>query len=155
MKDLNANCRSRRSGQGLVVVIIMLALIGGGMWWLFSTKKQRDREARVFGRTMIERLAINHDLAFFANNLGPQARLDYPPSNQQYIISKFQELGVPAQPIAIEENVMWESHFFEPKGYFTAKLNYPGRGATIQIAISHPVGKWQLDNLTMTYDAPR
>jgi hypothetical protein len=52
---------------------------------------------------------------------------------------------VPAQPIRIDENVTWESHFFEPKGFFTAHLNYPTQNATLQISVSHPVGKWQVD----------
>jgi hypothetical protein len=70
-------------------------------------------------------------------------------------MSKFEEMGVPAQPISIEESVVFEHSFFEPKGYFTGHLNYPGRAATIQIAISHPVSKWQLDNLTMSTDQAR
>jgi hypothetical protein len=155
MKKLNQGYRSGVSGQGLVVVIIFLALVGGGLWWLYSHKRAMDLEGRAFGREMIQRLAVNHDLAFFTNNLGPQARLDYPPSQQQFILSKFTELGAPAQPIKIEENMTWESHFFEPKGFFTAHLNYPAQGATVQIAISHPVSKWQLDNLTMTAERPR
>ena len=155
MKKLNQGYRASGSGQGLVVVIIFLALVGGGFWWLYSHKQAMDLEGRAFGREMIQRVAVNHDLAFFTNNLGPQARLDYPPSQQQFILSKFTELGVPAQPIKIEENMTWESHFFDPKGFFTAHLNYPAQGATIQIAISHPVSKWQLDNLTMTAERPR
>jgi hypothetical protein len=155
MKQLNQRYRSTVAGQGLVVVIILLALIGGGYWWLNSHKQAMDREGRAFGKEMIQRLAVQHDVNFFASNLGPQAKLDYPPSQQQYILSKFTELGVPAQPIKIEENMTWESHFFEPKGYFTAHLNYPGQGATAQIAISHPVSKWQLDNLTLSWEPPR
>jgi hypothetical protein len=155
MKRTTGNYRSSIAGQGLVVVIIFLALIGGGAWWLFSHKQAMDHEGRAFGREMIQRLAVNHDLSFFTNNLGPQARLDYPPSQQQYILQKFTELGAPQQPIKIDENMTWESHFFEPKGYFTAHLNYPAQGATLQIAISHPVSKWQLDNLTMTWEPAR
>jgi len=152
--NMKLNPASRRciAGEGLVVVIILLALLGAGAWWLYSHKSAMDKEGRAFGRQMIEELAVKHNLAFFTDNLGPQAKLDYPPSQQQYILSKFQELGVPAQPIKIEENMVWESQFFEPKGYFTAHLNYPARSGTAQIAISHPVGKWQLDNLTLTWD---
>jgi hypothetical protein len=155
MKKLNQHYRSTAAGQVLVVVIILLALIGGGYWWLNSHKQTMDREGRAFGREMIQRLVVNHDISFFSSNLGPQAKLDYPPSQQQYILSKFTELGVPAQPIKIDENMTWESHFFEPKGFFTAQLNYPGQAATLQIAISHPVSKWQLDNLTFSAQAPR
>jgi hypothetical protein len=155
MQKLNQRYRSDVSGQGLVVVIIFLALVGGGAWWLYSHKRAMDLEGRAFGKEMIQKLAVQHDLPFLTNNLGPQARLDYPPSQQYYIMSKFNEMGVPAQPISIEENMTWESHFFEPRGFFTAHLNYPAQAATLQIAISHPVSKWQLDNLTLTWDRPR
>jgi hypothetical protein len=154
MKKMNKKTRRNIAGQGLVVVIIFLALVGGGAWWLYSHKQAMDKEGRAFGRETIQRLTVNHDLSFFTNNLGPQARLDYPPSQQQYILSKFNELGVPQQPIKIEESMTWESHFFEPKGYFTAHLNYPAQAATLQIAISHPVSKWQIDNLTMAAEQP-
>ena len=155
MKKLKLNSRRNESGEGLVIVIILAVIILGGLGWLYSHKRAMDREGRAFGREMIEKLAVQHDLNFFSQNLGPQARLDNPPSQQQLLMAKFQELGVPAQPIKIEENMVWESHFFEPKGYFVAHLNYPAQPATVQIAISHPVGKWQLDNLTMTFDQPR
>lgn len=155
MKNSELDCRSDASGQGLVVVIILLAIIAGGAWWLFNNKQTMDRETRAFGREMIQRLTVNHDAAFFANHLSPQAKLDNPRSKQEYIISKLQELGAPAPPIQIDENITWESHFFEPKGFFTAHLIYPTQTATLQIAVSHPVSKWQLDDITMTWSQPR
>lgn len=140
--------RSNVSGEGLVIVIILVVLIGGGLWWLVSHKQAVDKEARVVGRDMVKRLAVDHDAAFFANNLSPQLRLDYPPLQQQEEMSKFQQLGAPAQPIQIDESVSWEGpwefKFFEPKGSFTAHLNYAAGPATLQIAIDHPASKWQL-----------
>ena len=147
--------RNRNGGDGLVVVIILLALLGIGAWWLYSHKAAMDKEGRQFGRTMIEALAVRYDKAFFANNLGPQAKLDYPPSQQDFLIQQFQQLGTPAQPIQIDEKMTWESQFFEPRGYFTAQLNYPARSATVQLAISHPVSKWQVDNLTLSAQRER
>jgi hypothetical protein len=155
MKNSDLDCRSNTSGQGLVVVLILLAIIAGGAWWLFNNKQTMDRETRAFGREAIERLAVNHDAAFLANHLSPQARLDNPPSQQIYIMSKLQELGVPARPIQIDENITWESHFFDPRGFFTAHLIYPAQTAMIQIAVSHPVSKWQLDNITISWSQPR
>lgn len=155
MKNSNWNCRSKESGEGLVIVIVLVVIIAAGVWWLFNNKKTMDREARAFGREVIQRVTVNHDKEFFANNLSPQARLDYPPSRQEYVISQFKELGVPNQPINIEENVTFESHFFSPRAYFIAHLFYPTQVATLQIAISHPVGKWQLDDLTFTSGPPR
>jgi hypothetical protein len=99
---------------------------------------------------MVEEIAVKHNKAFMANNLAPQAKIDLPPSSQEALIMQLTEMGVPAQPIKIEESMVWESQFFEPKGYFTAHLNYPARGAAMQLAISHPVSKWQLDNVTFT-----
>lgn len=155
MKEINSNRRTTSGGEGLVVVIILLAIIGAGVWWLFSTKQTSDKEARAFGRDMIQHLAVQHDKAFFARNLGPQAKMDYPPTQQDYLISKLTEMGVPAQPIQIDENVTFESQFFEPRGFFVAHLNYPAQPATMELAISHPVGKWQVDNLTVTWNKAR
>ncbi|MEY2547319.1 MAG: hypothetical protein QOG48_2436, partial [Verrucomicrobiota bacterium] len=93
---------------------------------------------------------------FFASNLGPQARLSYPPSQLTTVQTQFTQVGVPQQPINIEEHVTFTSQFFEPRGYFTAHLLYPTGGATMQVAVSHPVTKWQIDDMTLTVDrAPR
>jgi len=94
--------RTKTRGEGLVIVVILVAIIGAGVWWLFSIKKESDKEARAFGRELIERLAVNKDQAFFADHLGPQAKMDYPPSQQAYLISKLKELGTPALPIQID-----------------------------------------------------
>ena len=143
-----------RSGEGLVIVIVLVLILGAGAWWLFSTKNQSEKEARAFGRDMIEALAVKHDLNFFASNLGPQAKLDYPPSKQQMVVQKLAELGTPVQPIKIDENITFESQFFSPRGTFTAHLNYPTGPSLMELAISHPVGKWQVDDLTITWKAP-
>ena len=155
MRTLRNNRRARETASGLVVVIIFIAVVGGIAWWLFNTKKTSDREGRAFAREMINRLAINHDQKFLSDNLSPQARVENPRSRQEYMIAKLKEFGVPAQPIAIEESMTFESQFFSPRGFFIAKLNYPGQLVVIQLAISHPVGKWQLDNIEITWQAPR
>src|ERR1043165_3474414 len=122
MKMPNLKRRSNESGEGLVLVIILFIILCAGAYWLYHNKWTMDRECKAFGRQMIERLAINHDLAFFRDNLSPQARMDNPPSQQQLVINKFTEMGVPQQPIKIDESVMFEKTFFRPSGYFTAHL---------------------------------
>jgi hypothetical protein len=142
-----------RRGEGLVIVVILVLILAAGAWWLFSTKSTSEKEARAFGRQMIDHLAVKHDLAFFSNNLGPQAKLDYPQSMQQMVIQKLNEMGTPVQPIKIDENITFESQFFSPRGFFTAHLNYPSGPTVMELAISKPVAKWQVDNLTITWKA--
>jgi hypothetical protein len=148
MKKLHYRFNS--SGEGLVVVIILVVLLGGGLWWLVTHKQAVDKEARAFGREVITRVTVNHDAAFLANHLSPQARLDNPPMQQQELMTQFQQLGVPAQPMQIDEKITWESQFFEPRGFFTAHLSYPAGPATLEIAFDHPASKWQLLNITFT-----
>lgn len=148
MKKIKLSSRSKLSGQGLVVVIILFVVIGAGLWYLYSTKVATDREAREFAREAIKRLTVDHDRQYLETHLGPQAKLDLPPSGRDYMIQRFAQFGVPSQPIQIDENVTFESYFFEPRGYFMAHLNYPGQGAVMQLATSHPVSRWQIDNVT-------
>jgi hypothetical protein len=153
MKTRKYHCGS--NGEGLIVVIILLAIIGGGAWWLFNHKKTLDAEARMWGRDAIKRLVVDHDANFLRDNLSPQARQQMPPSAQAYMIDTLTKAGVPTQPMNIEENISFESHFFEPHGTFMAHLFYPAQAATLQVAISHPVGKWQLDDFTFTPERAR
>jgi hypothetical protein len=148
MKISKGRCRS--NGEGLVVIIIMLAIVGGGILWLYSHKKALDRDARAFGREIIQKLTVEHDVNFFVSNLSPQTRLNYPPSQVQVVQMQFTQLGAPQTPLKIDEQVTFESQFFEPKGYFTAHLLYPTGPAEMQVAVSHPVGKWQVDDMTFT-----
>jgi len=155
MKKIKLSSRSKLSGEGLIVVVIVLALIGAGLWYLYSNKATTDREAREFARDAIKRITVDHDLKYFSDHLGPQAKLDNPPSQQQFLIQRFTQLGVPTQPIQIEESITWESYFFEPKGYFTAHLNYPAQPVMLQMATSHPVSRWQIDNLSFAAQPTR
>jgi hypothetical protein len=144
----------RRRGDGLIVVIILLAVIGIGTWWLFNHKKTLDRDARTFGRDMIQRLAVNHDVNYMVANLSPQMKTQYPPSQVLVVTDLFNKAGVPQQPLNIEENVTFESTFFEPHATFIAHLFYPTGAATLQMAISHPVSRWQVDDMTFAMERP-
>src|ERR1051326_3400863 len=143
------------SGEGfLPIVIVLVLLLGGGLWYLTSNKNATDREAREFARDAIKRLTVDHDRRLLDDRLSPQAKLDMPPSQRDYFIQRLTQFGVPQQPIQTEENISFEGpwifKFFEPNGIFTAHLNYPGQGAMLQMATSHPVSRWQIDNVTFT-----
>ncbi len=149
------NPRSKSSGQILVIVIIVLALIGAGFWWLFSNKEAMAKEGRAFGREAVQRIAVQHDLNFFASHLSPEARLQFPPSAQQDFIGRIQKLGTPGGSVDVQGDITFQSQFFEPRGNFHARINYPARGAEINVAISHPVGRWQIDDVAFAPDQER
>jgi hypothetical protein len=155
MKMFKAKCQSNTSGEGLVVVIIIVALIAVGAWWLFSTKHTAEKEGREFANEAIQRLTVQHELTFLESRLGPDAKLELSPPLQRNLIETLTHLGVPAQPIQIDGDITFESHFFEPRGFFTAHLNYPARPGTLEIAISHPVGRWQFDSVKLNLQGAR
>jgi hypothetical protein len=155
MKKLKIDSRSKASGQVLVILIIVLGLIGIGAWWLFSNKQAMAKEGRKFGREAIQRLVSQHDLAFFSSRLSPAARLEFPPSVQQEFISRLQQFGTPVGPLDVKGDIQFQSQFFEPRGNFHARVNYPARGADIDVGISHPVGRWQIDTVSFVPDRER
>jgi hypothetical protein len=142
------NCRTKQAGEGgLAILIIIVLLIGGGFWWLFATKSNAEKEGRQFANDAVQRLAVQHDLAFLESRLSPGAKMDLTPPQQKNLIETLTQLGTPAQPIKVDGNVVFESQFFDPHGSFTAQLNYPGRPGVLDIAISHPAGMWKLDSV--------
>ena len=152
---MKINPGSKLSGQILVILIIVLVLIGIGYWWLDSNKRQMAQEGNQFGKQVIQELIMKHNVKFFADHLSPAMRLQYPPSAQQDLMTQLDKLGTPISPPDVQGDIVFQSHFFEPNGNFHAKINYPTRGADINVAVSHPVGRWQIDELNFTAEMPR
>ena len=152
---MKLSSRSKQSGQGLVLVIIVAVIILGIVWYLYSTKSATQRDAIRYGHDIINRLAVNHDRSILDNDLDPQAKIEMPPSQRDYLIQRFAQFGVPEQPIQIDDNVAFDTSFFglisaNPHGIFTAHLHYPGQPVTLQLATSQGATKWLINNITMT-----
>jgi len=143
------NHRSRpASGQIIVILIIILALVGAGFWWLTSNKQEMAKEGKEFAKEAVQRIVVNRDIAFFASRLSPAARANFAPSAQQELMSEIQKLGPPAGAIDVQGAIEFNSQFFEPHGNFSARVNYPARYADVTLSISHPVGRWQIDDVS-------
>jgi len=152
---MKINPRSKSSGQLLVILGIVVVLLVIGWWWLDSNKRQMVQEGRQFGKQVIQELIMQHNVKFFADHLSPAMRLQYPPSAQQDLMNQINKLGEPVSPPNVEGDIVFQSHFFEPNGVFHARINYPARGAEINVAVSHPVGRWQIDEISLTAEVPR
>jgi hypothetical protein len=152
---MKINPGSKLSGQILVILIIVLVLIGIGYWWLDSNKRQMAQEGNQFGKQVIQELIMKHNVKFFADCLSPAMRLQYPPSAQQDLMTQLDKLGTPISPPDVQGDIVFQSHFFEPNGNFHAHINYPTRGADINVAVSHPVGRWQIDEIALNAEQAR
>jgi hypothetical protein len=152
---MKINSRLKSSGQILVILGIVVVLLFIGYWWLYSNKQTMAKEGRAFGKEAVQRIFVQHDLAFFASHLSPEARLQFPPSAQQDLFTRLDRLGTPAGPVDVQGDIVFQSQFFEPRGNFHARINYPAKGAEINISISHPVGRWQIDDVAFAPDSER
>src|SRR6516165_8981340 len=146
MKKLKMNSRSKSSGQVIVIVIIVLGLIGVGFWYLFSNKQEMAREGKQFARDATQRIVVQRDINFFNSHLSPQARMNFPASAQQDFMNEIATMGAPAGAIDVQGDIEFNSQFFEPHGNFKARINYGARYADFNLVISHPVGRWQIDD---------
>ena len=155
MKKLKMNSRSKSSGQVIVLLVIVLGLVGVGFWWLLSNKQAMAKEGKEFAKEAVQRIAVQHDLNFFASRLSPTARMNFAPSAQQEFMAEITKLGAPVGPIDVQGDIEFQSQFFEPRGNFHARINYPAKFADINIAISHPVGRWQIDEATFLPEKER
>jgi hypothetical protein len=157
---MKLSSRSKLSGQGLVLLIIVLVIVLGIVWYLHSQKTATEQDAIRYGHDVINRLVVNHDRSILDQDLAPPAKMEMPPSQRDYMIQRFTQLGAPQQPIQIEDNVSFDSSFFglisaNPHAIFTAHLNYPAQPVTLQLATSQGATKWLIDNITLTVQQER
>jgi hypothetical protein len=148
MKKSKMHSHSKSSGQVIVILIIVLGLVGAGFWYLFSNKQEMAREGKQFARDAIQRIVVQRDIKFFNSRLSPAARMNFPASAQQDFFAEIAKPGAPAGTIDVKGDIEFNSQFFEPHGNFQARINYPGRYADMNLVISHPVGRWQIDEIT-------
>jgi hypothetical protein len=147
MKQLKLNSKQKSSGQVVVLVIIVLTLLGVAWWWLNSQKQASAKEGTVFANEAIQRIVVQHDINFFNSRLSPQARTNFAPSAQQEFMNEIVKLGAPVRPVDVQGKIEFQSHFFEPHGSFHARIYYAARYADMDLTISHPVGRWQIDEI--------
>ena len=57
------------------------------------------------------------------------------------------KLGAPVRPVDVQGKIEFNSQFFEPHGSFHARIYYPAKYADMDLTISHPVGRWQIDEI--------
>src|SRR5919198_6483483 len=148
MKQFKLSSKRKSSGQILVVLIILVLLLVGAWWWLNSNKQSSAKEGNDFARETIQRIAVQHDINFFNSRLSPQARMNFPASAQQEFMGEIVRLGAPVRPVDVQGKIEFNSQFFEPHGSFHARIYYPARYADMDLTVSHPVGRWQIDEIS-------
>ena len=156
MKQIKLSSKRKTSGQVVVLLIIVLALLGGAWWWLNSNKQSSATEGRDFANEAFQKIAVQHDINFFNSRLSPQARMNFPASAQQEFMGDIARLGVPVRPVDVQGKIEFNSlidlmpkltAFLEPHGSFHARIYYPAKYADMDLTISHPVGRWQIDEI--------
>jgi hypothetical protein len=147
MKQFKLSSKRKSTGQVIVLLIIVLALLGGAWWYLNSNKQSAAKEGTGFAKDAIQKIAVQHDINFFNSRLGPQARMNFPASAQQEFMNEIVKLGAPVRPVDVQGKIEFNSQFFEPHGSFHARIYYPARYADMDLTISHPVGRWQIDEI--------
>jgi len=148
MKKFKLSSKRKSSGQVVVLVIIVLVLLGGAWWWLNGQKMASAKEGTDFAREAVQKIGVQHDINFFNSRLGPQARMNFPASTQQEFMNEIVKLGAPVRPVDVQGKIEFNSQFFEPHGSFRSRIYYPARYADMDLTISHPVGRWQIDEIT-------
>lgn len=148
MKQFKLSSKRKSSGQVVVLLIIVLALLGGAWWWLNSSKQSSAKEGMDFAKEAVQKIAVQHDGNFFISHLSPQMRMAFAaPTAQQEFMNEIVKLGAPVRPVDVQGKIEFQSQFFEPHGSFHARIYYPARYADLDLTISHPVGRWQIDQI--------
>lgn len=148
MKQFKLSSKRKSSGQVVVLVIIVLALLVGAWWWLDSSKQNSAKEGTAFAKEAFQKIAVQHDANFFISRLSPKMRMAFASAaTQQEFMNEILKLGQPVRPVDVQGKIEFKSQFFEPYGSFHARIYYPAKYADMDLTISHPVGRWQIDEI--------
>ena len=148
MKQFKLNPKRKTSGQVVVLLIIVVAVLCGAWWWLDSNKQSSAKEGKDFANEAFQKIAVQHDGNFFISRLSPQMRMAFAaPTAQQEFMNESVKLGAPVRPVDVQGKIEFNSQFFEPHGSFHARIYYPARYADMDLKVSHPVGRWQIDEI--------
>ncbi len=139
------------SGQVLVLLVILLAIMGGGYWYMNQSKQANEKAARAFAQEAATRIVMQQDDRFLAFAIAPESQITYPPSWRYRLFSRLHDLGAPAPPIELDGRVTFTSGFFEPRGDFHAKINFPEGPAFLDLQVSHPRALWQIDAINLIW----
>lgn len=144
----------KKAEGGLAILIILLLIAGGIVWWLFSTRSSAEVNARAFATEVAKRVVINYDEKFLHVHLSPEAQVQYLKSWRDRLIDHLRELGVPAQPLDVQGDVVFSSYFFDPHALFRVPLKYPTTSGTLELGISRGMTVWQVDMINLIWEAP-
>jgi hypothetical protein len=146
---------ARIKGEGgIALLVIVLLLVGGALWWLYSSRRDSEKNARIFATEVAKRMAINYDEKFLHIHLSPAAQTQYLRAARDRWLDRLRELGVPAQPIDVQGDVAFSSYFFDPHAIFLARLKYPTTNAQLELGVSRGMAVWHVDSVNLTWDPP-
>ena len=144
--------RARIKGEGgIALLVIVLLILGGIVWYLFASRRDSEKGARLFAAEVARRVAINYDEKYLHVNLSPDGQKTYLKSARDRLIERLRALGVPSQPIEVQGDVTFTSHFFEPRGTLSAQLKYPTTTAQLELNISRGMTVWQIDAINLPW----
>ncbi len=147
--------RTQIKGEGgLALLVIVLLILGGIIWWLYSSRQDAEKNARIFAAEVATRAAVNFDEKFLHVHLSAEGQKTYLRSSRDRLLERLHELGVPAQPIEVQGNLVFTSYFFEPRGTFHAQLKYPTTTAQLDVNISRGMTVWQVDTIDLPWTPP-
>jgi hypothetical protein len=146
---------ARIKGEGgIALLIIVLLLLGGIVWWLYSSRRDADKNARIFVTEVANHLAVNFDEKYFHVHQSPDAQKTYLRSARDRLLERLREFGVPAQPIEVDGTLVFTNQFFDPRGTYHVQLKYPTTTAQMDIDISRGMTVWQIDAINLTGTPP-
>jgi hypothetical protein len=140
-----------RGEGGIVLWVIVLALVGGALWFLYSSRKDGEKNARVFANEVVQRVAVNYDEKYLHVHLSPEAQVKYLASWRERMMQNLRSLGPVKQPIEVKGDVQFSSGFFDPHGNFRAELVYPTTTAAIELFVTRGMTVWQVDEINLTW----
>ena len=145
---------ARIKAEGLAIWLIVLAIIAGAIWFLFSARVDTQNDARAFAQEVIQKVVVEYDEKYIDLRLSQSARSKHTLMWRTRMLQYLRSFGQLSKPIETESEVLFTSHFFEPRGLFKSELVYPTTTARFDLVVSKGMTSWQIEEMNLIWNPP-
>lgn len=147
------NARIRGEG-GMAIWIIVVFIIAGIVWYVYSSKGNTVKEGQQFAEEVSKKVCVDFDDRYLLSHLNRENQAANLPAWRERLFRNLRSFGPMTKQMEVTGNVIFTSHFFDPRGTYQTNLTYATTPARLDLEISKAPTGWRIDEINLVWTPP-